>query len=61
MALIKVQSEGINLADDFTFTGTVAGAGGVNTPMVQELFHLANQTVTYATSYYNSFVDTELH
>jgi hypothetical protein len=28
MALIKVQSEGINLADDFTFSGTVAGAGG---------------------------------
>jgi hypothetical protein len=28
MALIKVQSEGINLADNFTFTGTVAGAGG---------------------------------
>ena len=27
MALIKVQSEGINLADDFTFSGTVAGAG----------------------------------
>ena len=32
MALIKVQSEGINLADDFTFTGTIAGAGGANTP-----------------------------
>ena len=28
MALIKVQSEGINLADDFTFRGTVAGDGG---------------------------------
>jgi broad specificity polyphosphatase/5'/3'-nucleotidase SurE len=28
MALIKVQSEGINLADNFTFSGTVAGAGG---------------------------------
>ena len=28
MALIKVQSEGINLADDFTFSGTVSGAGG---------------------------------
>ena len=27
MALSKIQSESINLADDFTFTGTVAGAG----------------------------------
>ena len=31
MAITKVQSEGINLADDFTFTGTVAGTG-TNTP-----------------------------
>mgnify|MGYP003648102308 CR=1 FL=1 len=29
MALSKIQSESINLADDFTFTGTVAGAGGI--------------------------------
>tara|TARA_R110000822_G_scaffold145062_1_gene283843 strand:- start:60 stop:683 length:624 start_codon:yes stop_codon:yes gene_type:complete len=28
MALIKVQSEGINLADNFAFSGTVSGAGG---------------------------------
>ena len=27
MAISKIQSESINLADDFTFTGTVAGAG----------------------------------
>lgn len=27
MVLTKLQSEAINLADDFTFTGTVAGAG----------------------------------
>ena len=31
MATTKVQSEGINLADDFTFTGTVAGTP-TNTP-----------------------------
>ena len=31
MAITKVQSEGINLADDFTFTGTVAGTV-TNTP-----------------------------
>ena len=28
MAITKLQSESLNLADDFTFTGTVAGAGG---------------------------------
>jgi hypothetical protein len=28
MALTKLQAESLNLADDFTFTGTVAGAGG---------------------------------
>jgi hypothetical protein len=27
MALTKLQAESLNLADDFTFTGTVAGAG----------------------------------
>ena len=28
MTLIKTRSRGINLADDFAFTGTVSGAGG---------------------------------
>ena len=28
MALSKIQSESINLADTFAFTGTVSGAGG---------------------------------
>jgi len=28
MALTKVNAEGINVADDFAFTGTVSGAGG---------------------------------
>ena len=32
MALSKIQSESINLADTFAFTGTVTGASGVNTP-----------------------------
>ena len=32
MAIDKIQSESINLADTFAFTGTVTGAGGVNTP-----------------------------
>jgi hypothetical protein len=28
MALSRIQSESMNLADDFAFTGTVTGAGG---------------------------------
>ena len=35
MAISKIQSESINLADTFAFTGTVTGAGGVNTPAFQ--------------------------
>ena len=32
MAIIKIQSESMNLADTYAFTGTVTGAGGDNTP-----------------------------
>jgi hypothetical protein len=32
MALIKIKSESMNLADDYTFTGTVTGAGTATTP-----------------------------
>ena len=32
MAITKIQSESLNLADTYDFTGTVTGAGGVNTP-----------------------------
>jgi len=45
MAIDKIQSESINLADTFAFTGTVTGAGGVNTPAVSA-YSNANQTVT---------------
>jgi len=34
MAITKIQSESLNLADTYAFTGTVTGAGGVNTPRV---------------------------
>jgi len=33
MAIDKIQSESINLADNFAFTGTVTGAGGNNKPL----------------------------
>ena len=32
MAITKIQSESLKLADTYAFTGTVTGAGGVNTP-----------------------------
>ena len=32
MAITKIQSESMNLADTYAFTGTVTGAGGSNTP-----------------------------
>ena len=35
MAITKIQSESLNLADTYDFTGTVTGAGGVNTPAFQ--------------------------
>ena len=34
MAIDKIQSESINLADNFAFTGTVTGAGESNTTLV---------------------------
>ena len=44
MTLVKARSRGINLADNFTFTGTVSGAGG-NTPSFLA-YLTANQTIT---------------
>ena len=35
MAITKLQAEALNLADTYAFTGTVTGAGGVNTPAFQ--------------------------
>ena len=32
MAITKLQSESLNLADDYSFTGTITGAGGDNNP-----------------------------
>ena len=32
MAITKIQSESLNLADDFAFTGTITGAGESNVP-----------------------------
>ena len=47
MAITKIQSESMNLADTYAFTGTVTGAGESNTP---SFFATINsQTVPHAT------------
>tara|TARA_R100000655_G_scaffold34662_1_gene67423 strand:- start:40 stop:552 length:513 start_codon:yes stop_codon:yes gene_type:complete len=48
MAINKIQSESINLADTFAFTGTVTGAGGVNTPAFMA-YNGADQTIANTT------------
>ena len=42
MAITKIQSESLNLADNYDFTGTVTGAGESNTPS----FHAYQSSVT---------------
>ena len=62
MAITKIQSESLNLADTYAFTGTVTGAGGVNTPAFFAS-HTGDQTVNDATntkiSYSNEVYDTD--
>jgi len=58
MAITKIQSESLNLADTYAFTGTVTGAGGVNTPAFSAYISgnqsIANNTATTVT--YNTEV-----
>ena len=49
MAIDKIQSESINLADTFAFTGTVTGAGGVNTPAFMARLGASGQSVASGT------------
>jgi len=48
MAITKIQSESLNLADTYDFTGTVTGAGESNTPLVSVKMS-GGQTTTDAT------------
>ena len=48
MAITKIQSESVNLADDFAFTGTVSGAGGTNTPAFSAYLS-SNQSINHGT------------
>jgi len=49
MAIDKIQSESINLADNFDFTGTVSGAGETNTPAFN-IYLGSTQNVSDSTS-----------
>jgi len=57
MAITKIQSESMNLADTYAFTGTVTGAGETNTPAFYARAS-SNQTFTDAT-FNKVVVDTE--
>ena len=61
MAITKIQSESMNLADTYAFTGTVTGAGGVNTPAFMAHSNssttMSNQTWTKI-AYANEVFDT---
>ena len=48
MAITKIQSESMNLADTYAFTGTVTGAGESNVPAF-EATRSANQDISDAT------------
>ena len=61
MAIDKIQSESINLADNFAFTGTVSGAGGTNTPSflaykngAQSVANTTAVQITFETELYDS-------
>jgi len=59
MAIDKIQSESINLADNFAFTGTVTGASGANTPYFSAL-KTGNQTITHSQDTKVSFGSEEI-
>ena len=45
MAITKIQSESMNLADTYAFTGTVTGAGESNTPLFRAYLGSPDQTI----------------
>ena len=49
MAITKIQSESVNLTDNFAFTGTVTGAGGTNTPRFK-VYNSSDQSISNATN-----------
>jgi len=58
MALIKARSRGINLADNFAFSGTVSGAGGGKVLQVKRSFLSSNFSQTGVSSVADAYTDT---
>ena len=62
MAISKIISESLDLTDDYAFTGTITGAGGVNTPAFFAR-NTSNQTFSSGTttqiSFPNEVFDTD--
>jgi hypothetical protein len=63
MAITKIQSESLNLADDYTFTGTITGAGGNNRPAFYAYstgeVTVPNVTSTFINNYSIEVYDTD--
>jgi|TARA_A100000172_G_C3036886_1_gene108843 hypothetical protein len=57
MALIKARSRGINLADNFAFSGTITGAGGGKVLQIQRAT-LSSTTYTTGTTSTSIFSDS---
>ena len=60
MAQIKLQADGLNLADTFAFSGTVTGAGGNYSVHAIEKYVEGDLYAFTATSAYNIITDQEL-
>jgi len=63
MALSKIQSESVNLADNFAFSGTVTGAGGL-IPLSTVTVSSATANITFdnlSTDYDNYMFFIEIH
>ena len=60
MALSKIQSESLNLADTFAFTGTVTGAGSLNLLNTVTLANSTTASVSFDETYINATYDNYL-
>lgn len=59
MALSKIQSESMNLADTFAFTGTVTGAGDISVARVSEQVATAHAGASTSGSWQTRALNTE--
>jgi len=60
MALIKIKSESMNLADDYTFTGTVGGVGGGKVGQVVQTVDKTVGTFSLATGTLSSMMTVNI-